>query len=160
MTRSVWRIATDTPDYEAHNLSGAGARRTGGRWNSPGEPLVYASETPALACLETMVHLNAAGLPLKRYLVEITVPDDIWRAGEVHDPASLPVGWDAQPAGRASLAFGAAWGAAMRSLILLVPSTIVPEERNVLVNTLHPDCARLAARKIRKWLYDPRLVPH
>ena len=53
---SVWRIATDTPDYTADDLSGAGARATGGRWNARGTPLVYASTSRALACLETVVH--------------------------------------------------------------------------------------------------------
>src|SRR3712207_8444198 len=62
VSRTVWRIATDTPDYEANDLSGAGAKVTGGRWNEKDVPVVYASETRALACLETVVHLNAGGL--------------------------------------------------------------------------------------------------
>ena len=78
MTCTVWRIATDTPNYEADDLSGAGAKATGGRWNEKGMAVVYASETRALACLETFVHLNAGGLPLNRYLVAITISDVIW----------------------------------------------------------------------------------
>jgi RES domain-containing protein len=56
VSRTAWRIATDTPDYEADDLSGAGAKQTGGRWNERGLPLLYASESRALACLETVVH--------------------------------------------------------------------------------------------------------
>lgn len=158
MTRSVWRIATDTPSYEADDLSGAGAKATGGRWNEPGLPVMYTAATRALACLETIVHLNAAGLPLNRYLVEIEIPDDCWTAAEIQTPAILRVGWDAEPAGRASIHFGSAWLRNRRSLLLIVPSVIVPEENNVLINPDHPDRVRITATKIRKWLYDSRLV--
>ncbi|WP_296309718.1 RES family NAD+ phosphorylase [Pseudomonas sp.] len=108
MSRSYWRIATDTPAYEADDLSGAGAKATGGRWNEAGTAMVYTASSRALACLETVVHLNAAGLPLNRYLVEIDVPDDLIASAEVVDPRKL-VGWDANPAGRASIAFGTNW---------------------------------------------------
>jgi hypothetical protein len=64
LSQAVWRIGTDTPAYEADDLSGAGARATGGRSNAAGVAVVYASRTRALACLETVVHLNAGGLPL------------------------------------------------------------------------------------------------
>lgn len=157
MSRSVWRIATDTRAYEADDLTGAGAKATGGRWNEPGIPMIYASGSRALACLETLVHLNAGGLPFNRYLVEIEVPEDIWQAAEVADASTLRVGWDAVPAGRASIEFGSQWVRQRRSALLIVPSVIVPEERNILINPEHPDCARLRARKVRKWLYDPRM---
>jgi RES domain-containing protein len=153
----VWRIATDTPTYEADDLSGAGAKATGGRWNAAGLACVYTSESRALACLETVVHLNAGGLPLNRYLVAVTIPDDIWAAAEVASPSTLPVGWDAEPAGRASIAFGSDWLRAGRSALLFVPSVIVPEECNVLLNPQHSDGGRIIAAKVRKWLYDPRL---
>ena len=155
---SVWRIATDTRDYEADDLTGAGAKITGGRWNEPGIPMLYAAASRALACLETVVHLNAGGLPLNRYLVEIEVPDGIWAAAEIAEAASLDVGWDASPAGRVSISFGSRWAMSRRSLLLFVPSVIVPEENNILINPEHPDLSRLRARKVRKWLYDPRLI--
>ena len=158
MIRSVWRIATDTKDYEADDLSGTGAQISGGRWNAPGVPMLYASETRALACLETIVHLCAGGLPLNRYLVEIEVPDAIWSAAQVETAASLKIGWDAEPAGRASIAFGSDWARSKASLVLLVPSAIVAEETNVLINPEHPHIGQLSARKVRRWLYDPRLV--
>lgn len=157
MNQQVWRIATDAKDYEADDMSGTGARITGGRWNDKGIAMVYAATNRALACLETIVHLNAGGLPLNRYLVEIEVPDDLWTAAQVETPASLPVGWDAEPCGRVSIGFGTAWANAKGSALLLVPSVIVPEEHNILINPAHADAARLVARKVRKWLYDPRL---
>ncbi len=160
MTATVWRIATDTRTYEADDLTGAGAKITGGRWNAAGEALVYASETQALACLETVVHLNAGGLPLNRYLVSITIPPALWASARTETPGSLPVGWDADPSGRASVQFGSSWLRSAATALLRVPSVIVPDEYNVLINPLHPDASQIVATKIRKWLYDPRLTKH
>lgn len=154
----LWRIATDTKTYEADDLSGTGAKITGGRWNAPGDALIYTSETQALACLETVVHLNAGGLPLNRYLVAIAVPAVIWAAARTETQASLPVGWDADPSGRASVQFGTAWIRSNASALLKVPSVIVPDEHNFLINPLHPDSRAITATKIRRWLYDPRLT--
>jgi RES domain-containing protein len=158
LSRTVWRIATDTRSYEADDLSGTGAKITGGRWNDSGDPLVYTSETQALTCLETLVHLNAGGLPLNRYLVSVTIPADVWAAARTATAGSLPVGWDADPAGRASILFGTVWIKSLASALLRVPSVIVPDEHNVLINPLHPDSKAITAVKMRKWLYDPRLT--
>jgi RES domain-containing protein len=158
LSKTVWRIAQDALTYEADDLSGAGAKKDGGRWNEVGISVTYASETCALACLETFVHLNAGGLPLNRYLVEITIPDDIWASAQVEIPSSLRVGWDAEPAGRVSIQFGTVWVRSGSSALLVVPSVIVPEERNVVINPAHPDSVRITASKRRKWLYDPRMT--
>lgn len=158
MSRLLWRIATDTKQYAAEDMAGIGAKISGGRWNDVGVALVYSSESRALACLETVVHLNAGGLPFNRYLVEIEVPDDVWAAAETVVTSELPVGWDAEPAGLESVRFGSTWVASCKSALLLAPSVIVPEERNALINPAHPDAARITARKVRKWLYDPRLA--
>jgi RES domain-containing protein len=157
LSRIVYRIAIDAPTYEADDLSGKGAEITGGRWNEKGSAVVYAAENRSLACLETLVHLAAGGLPFNRYLVEISIHDAVWAAAQRETPASLPVGWDAQPASRASISFGAAWLRDGRSAVLVVPSALVPEECCVLVNPAHPDSASLSAVKSRRWLYDPRL---
>jgi hypothetical protein len=65
--------------------------------------VVYTAETRALACLETTFHLNAAGLPFNRYLVEMTIPDEVWGNAQVATTNGLPVGWDAEPAGQVSI---------------------------------------------------------
>ena len=157
MTVAIWRIATDTPDYTADDLSGEGAKRTGGRWNRAGMPVLYCASSIALACLETVVHWNAAGLPLNRYLVRVDVPDDVWNAATIVTADAGPVGWDAIPEGKVSLDLGDGWISAKKAAILLVPSVIVPEELNALVNPLHPDAAKLTATKLRKWIYDSRI---
>ncbi len=94
---TLWRIAPDTPEFTADDLSGRGAELSGGRWNRPGTPVVYASSSRALACLESIAHLGAGDLPLNRYLVEIRVPVAVWRQRVEMDPAAH-VGWDAEPA--------------------------------------------------------------
>lgn len=157
MTVSVWRLAADTKDHKADDISGEGAKRTGGRWNPAGLPVVYASITPAMAYLETVVHFNAGALPLNRYLVRIDVPDDVWRAARRTAAAELP-GWDDMPAGRTSVEYGAAWLRSLSSALMLVPSVILPEETNVLVNPRHPEARRIAAVKTRRIAYDPRLT--
>ena len=104
-----------------------------------------------------MVRRNAGGLPLNLYLVSVTIPAIIWANARTETPGSLPVGWDADPLGRTSIQFGSAWIRSIKSALLRVPSVIVPDEYNVLINPLHPDSKAIVARKIRKWLYDPRL---
>ena len=158
MSRRVWRIASDTPAYEADDLSGAGAKMTGGRWNAKGSAVIYAAETRALACLETIVHLGAAGLPLNRYLVALDIPDDLWAKARHETVTTLDIGWDAEPAGRVSIRLGSDWLGSGTSAILAVPSVIVPEDCNVLVNPAHPNARAITATKVRKWTYDPRRV--
>ena len=157
MTRTIWRIATDAPAYGADDMTGTGAKLTGGRWNERDVAVVYAAGNRSLACLETIVHLNAGGLPLNRYLVEVAIPDDIWDAREEVDVAKL-VGWDARPASRTSIGFGTGWARSRRTPVLVVPSVVVPEEVNLLVNPLHPSSASVIARKVRMWTYDPRVT--
>jgi RES domain-containing protein len=153
----LWRIAADTPAYEAHDLAGKGAELSGGRWNRAGTAMVYASTSRALACLETVVHLAKSPLPLNRYLVEIKLPATLWAAATAFDAGSQ-IGWDAQPAGRVSLDWGTAWARGVTSLLAIVPSVIIAEEANVLINPAHADIKQLRAAKLRRWLYDGRLV--
>jgi RES domain-containing protein len=152
---ALWRIAAVTLKYTADDLSGAGAKASGGRWNSVGMAVVYCSESIALALHETVVHLRTGGLPLNRYLVRIEVPDDLWQARQAL--ASAPVGWDARPHGSPSVLAGDSWLKSRSSALLTVPSVIVPEERNVLINPDHPGSARISAAMVRRWEYDPRL---
>jgi RES domain-containing protein len=158
MSVALWRIAMASRTLPATDLGGRGAERSGGRWNNPGRPVVYASSSIALACLETVVHFNAGGLPLNRELVHIEVPDDVWAARLVRTAAELPRGWDEMPAGPVSAEVGNAWLDGLHSALLVVPSAIVPEEFNVLLNPRHAWAARLTAAVLRRWSYDGRLL--
>ncbi len=156
MSRTVWRIGADTPDYEADDLTGAGAKATGGRWNDKELAVLYTSESRALACMETLVHFKAGGLPLNRYLVRIDIPEAVWAKAQTETEATMPVGWDAEPAGRASLRFGSDWLKGKATALLILPSVIVPEELNILINPIHPDSRGVSATKVRRWNYDAR----
>lgn len=161
MTIALWRIAADTPAYTADDLSGAGAKATGGRWNREGIPAVYASASIALACLETLVNLGASALPLNRYLVRVDVPDYLFERRAIFEnlaAAGSRVGWEALPAGRVSLDLGSDWAVSRASAILEVPSAVVEEERNFLVNPAHPDAEAISATKVRRFVYDARLA--
>lgn len=157
MTVSVWRIAVEGPAYAANDLSGTGAKMTGGRWNSKGTPVVYCATNIALATLETVHYLSTGGMPFNRYLVRIDIPDVVWDARQVLAP--LPVGWDAVPAGLTARTAGDGWIASGAAALLLVPSVIVPDEYNVLINPQHGSAASLTATSIRRWVYDPRFFP-
>lgn len=154
MTVQLWRIAVEAKAYSADDMSGAGAKITGGRWNSPGTAMVYASVNVALAVLETLSHVRSAGLPYNRFLVRIDVPPSVWALRETL--AHLPGGWDAVPSGLASCKAGDAWIAARRSPLLVVPSVIVPQEHNVLINPAHPETKKIGAVTVERWHYDPR----
>lgn len=159
MTSSLWRIATDAREYEANDLSGKGAERSGGRWNRPGLPAVYCAANISLACLETVVHLKAGGLPLNRTLVQVDVPDNLWVARRRLTGRELPIGWDAVPESKVSLDIGDAWLKLADTVVLEVPSAIVPEEFVYVVNPRHPDAHQIEATKLRRWTYDGRLKP-
>ena len=151
----LWRIATDTPNYTSDDMTGAGAKISGARWNRPGIAMLYCGTNISLAVLETFVHLKAGGLPLNRYLVEIDVPDDVWnKAVDMRNP---PVGWDAIPAATVSLNTGDNWIKNNTSALMVVASVVIPEEYNVLINPLHSHTKKLSVRKVRKWTYDSRL---
>jgi RES domain-containing protein len=153
MTVALWRIATEAPTYSADDMTGAGAKLSGGRWNSKGTAMLYTSENIALAILETLSYLRAGGLPFNRYLVRIDVPDNIWAARKI---LAVPGGWDAVPAGKASVMTGDAWCHGKRSALLVVPSVIVSDERNILINPEHPDASSVTAKTLKKWYFDPR----
>lgn len=157
MTIALWRIATDTPTWTAEDMAGKGAAAKGARWNGVGEHAVYASTSIALAAWETRAHLGkaAARLPFNRFLVRIDVPNGVWAARE-RLPTPLPVGWNAIPEGMVSRSLGSAWLTATSAALLLVPSVIIEEEDNVIINPAHGDARHLNATKVRRFLYDHR----
>ena len=157
MTVSLWRVASDTPQWTAEDLAGKGAAHRGARWNGPGEHVTYAAVSISLAAWETRAHIGkGVALPWNRYLVRVDVPDDVWKARMV---LSLPlaVAWDAIPEGMVSRSLGSSWLVAGASALLEVPSVIINEESNVLINPVHPQAARVTAFKVRRFLYDPRV---
>ena len=147
----IWRIA----GRRRTKLDGLGARRSGGRWNSKGIALVYASSTLSLTVLEKLVHVDPDTMPLGQVELEIDVPD---RLITTLPRRRLPRGWRRIPPIRATQLLGDAWVASAISAVLAVPSAIVPAELNYLINPLHPDAARIKIVRRRSFSFDPRLV--
>jgi RES domain-containing protein len=149
---SGWRI--DKPGRDA--FSGEGARLFGGRWNSPGIAMVYLSAHLSLAALEILVHQRPL-TPRGKHLAWHLTWDDTQT--ERLSAKMLPPRWRESPPGPASMAIGDEWARAKRSLILAVPSTIIPEEENYLLNPAHPGFQQLRMPKPIDFLFDPRLLP-
>jgi RES domain-containing protein len=157
VTVQLWRVASDTPGWTADDMSGKGAASKGARWNHPGELVTYAATSISLAAWETRAHFGrGAALPWNRFLVRIDVPDDVWAVRQTL-PRPPPVGWDAIPEGMVSRNAGSAWMKTAASALLAVPSVIIDEEDNVLINPAHADCARIVASKVRRFVYDHRV---
>lgn len=154
---ALCRIAKHTAAFAADDLSGGGARVTGGRWNRKGKAMVYTATSIALATLETLAHLGDTVAIRNTFLVKIVVPAAVWKLREQVGIATLDVTWAAEPAGPATLNVGDAWLASGSAPLLMVPSVIVPEECNVLINPAHPAAARLRASIVRQYVYDARL---
>lgn len=74
----------------------------------------------------------------------------------IFDP-SINVGWDALPEGLVSIDWGTNWAISTASLLAQVPSVVVPEEPNTLINPKHPGASALVATKLRRWAYDTRM---
>ena len=148
---SGWRI--DKPGREA--FSGEGARRFGGRWNSPGVAVVYLSEHQSLAALEIFVHLQPL-VPHEKYLAYFVEWDEAQM--EQLSTKKLPLDWRASPPGPATMQFGDRWVREERFVVLAVPSAILPAERNFLLNPAHPDFGKLRRHKAMEFAFDDRLV--
>jgi RES domain-containing protein len=151
---TLWRVAAETRDYKANDLSGHGAANYPGRWNAVGEHVVYAAMTLSLAVLETAAHIDDSGLPLNRYVVQLTVPIATWHARQELKWSAIDPAWCAIPAGRASVNLGSAWYQSAQSALLIVPSAVVREENAVLINATHQDAKGIKARTVRPFEYN------
>jgi len=146
----LWRISNHA------NLSGAGGLHASGRWHTRGRPVVYLADHPASALLEVMVHLeiDAEDLPSHYQLLGVDVPDDLpIRRLDAHE---LPPGWREQVT--LTRALGDSWLREASMALLCVPSAIVPEARNYLLNSAHSEAARISIASAAITAFDPRLM--
>jgi RES domain-containing protein len=135
-------------------FDGTGARLVGGRWNSPGRPVIYAAETFAGAVLEVLVHSNLGRVPKTHAVVEITIPD---RVSIEAVAAGALRGWDAEDQ-TVSRAYGDRWLDEKRTAVLLVPSVVTRgRESNVVLNPEHSDLANITASRPQQVEWDERL---
>ena len=150
----AWRIVR-APHLPAA-FSGEGARLFGGRWNPVGVPVVYCSGSLALAALEILVHAGRESLPRDYRAVPVDIPETM--EIERIEPTALPKDWRAYPAPLRLQALGERWVRAARTAVLRVPSAVIPEESNLLLNPAHPDFAGLRIGDPRPFSFDLRLT--
>jgi RES domain-containing protein len=148
----AWRIA----DGRFDPFSPIGASLVGGRWNSPGLGVIYASRTYAGAMLECLAHAGIGRVPKTHVAVQVSVT----AAVSVYWPTDkqLPKAWD-QADLQAARAFGDAWITACQTAVLVVPSVVARNEHNVLINPRHADFKRITAAAPEAVVWDSRLFP-
>ena len=139
------------------DLSGEGALRAGGRWNSKGIRVVYTADSTALATLETLVHSPLHIVPKNRSIATLEFPNCLSRL-EIELP-QLPDKWWTYPAPSVLTKFGDTWWHQQKSVALSVPSSVTPngEGKNLLLNPLHPDFKQISIVRVENYVYDSRL---
>jgi RES domain-containing protein len=148
----AWRIVKARRAETA--FSGEGASQAGGRWNSRGVKIFYASATTSLAVLENLVHLNPPVL-FKYVCFHLKFDDSLM---EKVAGASLPDDWRAQPPPPSTQKIGDEWVRSGRSVVLAVTSAIIENEWNFLFNPSHPDFKKVRIGKPESFTFDPRLL--
>lgn len=152
----AWRLVKTA--WAESAFDGEGAFRFGGRWNSRGQRVVYASSTLALALLEILVHIDTSRVIPDLVALSIETPKELFEEGpysmlnEIH--GGLP--WSLQQ----TRSIGDQWASSLKSPALVVPSAIIPTESNFLFNPTHPGFTRCRISKARKFSLDTRFYQH
>ena len=151
----AWRLVKERHAKTA--FDGEGARRFGGRWNSPGVAVVYVAENIALAVLETVVHADIDNLDAIHFvLIPVDIPQSV-RIGHM-DKNNLPRGWQSyDPAPEELRGMGDEWVRQAREAVLAVPSVVVPQETIYILNPAHKDIKKLVIGKPLLFTLDKRL---
>jgi RES domain-containing protein len=150
----LWRLT----DGRHPPFDGGGALRTSARWHTANgvRRVVYTAETLSLAVLESLVRVDPDDFPNNYTAYRLDLPETL--AIREIDIAELPDDWRGIPAPASLRALGSAWLDSRAEPLLLVPSAIIPEERNILLNPDHPALGGLLAPTLtRPFQFDPRL---
>jgi RES domain-containing protein len=150
---TVWRLSKSR--HAASAFDGEGAKRYGARWNSPGVRVAYASDSPALAVLEVLVHLQNARVLESYSIVRADIPDDLVAS---LPPANLPADWANAPVPPSTQTIGDLWIQSESSAVLKVPSSVVRPAYHYLLNPAHPGYARIVVSSAEPFEFDPRLL--
>ncbi|HMF73978.1 MAG TPA: RES family NAD+ phosphorylase [Flavitalea sp.] len=126
------------------------------RWNSNSYFMIHAASTRALACLENMVHRRSIGVDDLFRVTLIEIPDDL--QVKTVDKGTLPANWEGYMNYTSCQAIGDAWLKENETAVLQVPSAIIAEEYNYLLNPQHPDFSQIKVRSIEKFKFDEHLL--
>jgi RES domain-containing protein len=152
----IWRLCREP--YAAEAFSGEGARRFGGRWNSRGVSMVYASTSLALAAIELFVHLDPGQIPSDMVYLSADLPEG--EPSRTIELDALGAGWWTEEPAQGvptTRELGDAWIRGRESLAIRVPSVPIRSEWNVLVNPLHPRMAELRMEPAQPFVFDARM---
>ena len=126
-----------------------------GRWNTEGQKVIYTASSRSLACLENLVHRRGQGLTSAFKVMVIHIPDDLSQQRiELTDLAS---DWNRHTDTKDYQRLGSSWYTDGLSPVLSVPSAVIPTERNIVINTEHPDSQRIQLIHTEPFHFDPRL---
>jgi RES domain-containing protein len=150
---TLWRLVKAR--HAGSAFDGEGARRYGGRWNARGTPVVYLGGTLSLAALEVFVHLTTADARIAFVAIGVRVPDNA--SVESIDVAALPGNWREEPPPEQTKALGTAWARGGQALLLRVPSVIVPQEWNYVLNPRHPEFGSVEVTPPAPFGFDQRM---
>lgn len=149
----LYRIAQEK---YADDLSGNGARLFGGRWNSEGTYALYTSGTRALALLETLAHTPAKLIEAKPYILMTLYIPGTALIQEI-EFKKLPAGWNNAEINLVTQKAGDLFLQARKNLVLAVPSVLIPEEFNYVLNPLHADFKKIKVVNRRRIHFDKRI---
>ena len=149
----AWRL--DKTKHKKEAFTGEGARRVSGRWQHQGIPVVYVSESLALAVLEKFVHLGFDASHIKFVYFKIVIPDGV--PIEKLRTDDLPVDWTAEPPRNSTKDIGTHWARKGETAVLRVPSVLVPKSWNYLLNPAHRDFAKIRISNPMPFIFDPRM---
>ena len=138
-----------------NDLTGAGAKTFGGRWNHKGTAILYTSETRSLAMVEFLVHVSWMQAPSDLGMATLEIANEIQPV--ILSPADLPDDWRLYPAPPRLADLGSDWVHSQRSLLLRVPSAVVEQEHHILINPGHADIVRVTVLEVKdlefeRWL--------
>jgi len=153
MSVKVWCITHK--DYKNSAFTGEGAKLFGGRFNSEGIPLVYTSGNLSLAMLEIMVQSNGRDYFKHCVIFYAEISENLITIPVLND---LPKEWNQIPYGKQSQQFGDAWIKTGSSLVMRVPSVVVPVEYNFLMNPMHPEFSEININETENVSFDTRLT--
>ena len=141
-----------TKQVFSHDISGEGSKKWGGRWNSPGLAVVYTSGVISLSLLELLIYQSSYEEIVINHLMRIKVPENVYQSLST---SSLKAGW--QHDIEYCRFIGNEFLQNKNALMLKVPSAIIPEEHNFLINPLHPGFGKCSLVSSELFEFDTRL---
>ncbi|MFT4152276.1 RES family NAD+ phosphorylase [Parafilimonas sp.] len=138
----------------ANDLTGEGARLFGGRWNNKLTPCIYTSESRALALLEYTVNINIDDVPRALSIITLEIPG---KNMLIVKEEELPGDWKSIPAPSSTKKFGTKLLSAAKAPVIKIPSTVIHEEFNYLLNPRHADSGDFKVVEIKDFVYDMRI---